>query len=61
MKKWTMDINVLLKGLSVIASTKEEAIEKVKQLVSENFFLDEISFDENSLKIDKKSIVMKEE
>ena len=61
MKKWTMNVGVILKNLSVQASSREEAIKKIKQNVSDHLNLGDISFDENSLKIDKKSISMSEE
>ena len=61
MKKWTMNVGVILKNLSVQANSREEAIKKIKQNVSDRLNLGDISFDENSLKIDKKSISMSEE
>ena len=61
MKKWTMNVGVILKNLSVQASSREEAIKKIKEKVTDSFNISEISFDENSLKIDKKSISMSEE
>ena len=61
MKKWTMNVGVILKNLSVQASSREEAIKKIKEKVTDSFNISEISVDENSLKIDKKSISMSEE
>ena len=61
MKKWTMNANVTLKNLVVDAFTKEEAIHKIRQIITQHMLISEIEFDENNIKIDKKSIVMSEE
>lgn len=61
MKKWTMDVNILAKGIAVKSESKEEAIKKAKQMLKETLCMAGISFDENNIKIDKKSIVMSEE
>ena len=53
-----MDVNIMLRKISVNADSKEEAIEKVKIAVKEDLLVSEIPYDEDSFKVDKKSITM---
>ena len=53
-----MDVNITLRKISVNADSKEEAIDKVKTAIKEDFLVSDIPYDENSFKVDKKSIIM---
>ena len=61
MKKWSMDVSVLLKNLNVIAENKVEAMEKARKNLQDTLRDYNIDFEESSIKVDEKSISMQKE
>jgi hypothetical protein len=61
MKKWTMNTTVLIKNLNVIAESKVEAMEKARNELREKLNKNNIEYEEDSIKVNEKSIVCKDD
>ena len=61
MKKWTMNTTVLIKNLNVIAESKVEAMEKARNELREELNKNNIEYEEDSIKVNEKSIVCKDD